>query len=449
MMTMTQKILARHAGLEEVKAGQLIEARLDLVLGNDITTPVAITEFEKAGLTQVFDRDKIAIVLDHSTPCKDIKSAQLCAQARKFAKKYHITHFYDVGQAGIEHALLPEKGLTAPGEVIIGADSHTCTYGALGAFSTGVGSTDMAAGMATGLSWFKVPAAIKVTLKGKLAPYVSGKDVILHLIGMIGVDGALYKSLEFTGEGVAQLYGNPSHLRFSTELFPAVMQGENAPQSIIAALDEIAVRTDDFDCVVIIRGGGATGDLASFDNYDLAANVAQFPLPVIVGIGHERDVTILDYVVAVRVKTPTAAAEWLIGRMEAALTRVRDLAAEIFRAATSKVSGGLQQLAYYQGLLPSLSLGKIDRARSSLDAAVPEALRHAVELIVRRQNDRLDAASRLVEALSPQAVLRRGYSVCRVNGRAVTDASALNAGDILTTVLASGSIKSTVTEIEI
>jgi 3-isopropylmalate/(R)-2-methylmalate dehydratase large subunit len=205
MMTMTQKILARHAGLEEVKAGQLIEARLDLVLGNDITTPVAITEFEKAGLTQVFDRDKIAIVLDHSTPCKDIKSAQLCAQAREFAKKYHITHFYDVGQAGIEHALLPEKGLTAPGEVIIGADSHTCTYGALGAFSTGVGSTDMAAGMATGLSWFKVPAAIKVTLKGKLAPYVSGKDVILHLIGMIGVDGALYKSLEFTGEGVAQL----------------------------------------------------------------------------------------------------------------------------------------------------------------------------------------------------------------------------------------------------
>ena len=251
------------------------------------------------------------------------------------------------------------------------------------------------------------------------------------------------------GDFITHLYGNPSHLRFSTELFPAVMQGENAPQSIIAALDEIAVRTDDFDCVVIIRGGGATGDLASFDNYDLAANVAQFPLLVIVGIGHERDVTILDYVVAVRVKTPTAAAEWLIGRMEAALTRVRDLAAEIFRAATSKVSGGLQQLAYYQGLLPSLSLGKIDRARSSLDAAVPEALRHAVELIVRRQNDRLDAASRLVEALSPQAVLRRGYSVCRVNGRAVTDASALNAGDILTTVLASGSIKSTVTEIEI
>lgn len=204
-MTMTQKILAKHAGLDRVKAGQLIEARLDLVLGNDITAPVAITEFEKAGLTQVFDKKKIAIVLDHSTPCKDIKSAQLCAQAREFAKKYSITHFYDVGQAGIEHALLPEKGLVAPGEAVIGADSHTCTYGALGAFSTGVGSTDMAAGMATGLSWFKVPAAIKVTLKGRLNPHVSGKDVILHLIGQIGVDGALYKSLEFAGEGVAQL----------------------------------------------------------------------------------------------------------------------------------------------------------------------------------------------------------------------------------------------------
>ena len=204
-MTMTQKILAKHAGLAKVKAGQLIEAKLDLVLGNDITTPVAITEFEKAGLTQVFDKDKIAIVLDHSTPCKDIKSAQLCAQSRDFAKKYAITHFYDVGQVGIEHALLPEKGLCAPGEAIIGADSHTCTYGALGAFSTGVGSTDMAAGMATGLSWFKVPAAIRVTLKGKLQPYVSGKDVILHLIGIIGVDGALYKSLEFAGEGVGEL----------------------------------------------------------------------------------------------------------------------------------------------------------------------------------------------------------------------------------------------------
>jgi len=204
-MTMTQKILAKCAGVPKVEAGQLIEGKLDLVLGNDITTPVAITEFEKAGLTQVFDREKIAIVLDHSTPCKDIKSAQLCAQARAFAHKYAITHFYDVGQMGIEHALLPEKGLCAPGEVIIGADSHTCTYGAVGAFSTGVGSTDMAAGMATGLAWFKVPSAIKVTLTGKLPKFVSGKDVILHLIGLIGVDGALYQSLEFGGEGVHAL----------------------------------------------------------------------------------------------------------------------------------------------------------------------------------------------------------------------------------------------------
>ncbi len=204
-MTMTQKILARSAGLTSVEAGQLIEGKLDLVLGNDITTPVAITEFKKAGLSSVFDRDKIAIVLDHSTPCKDIKSAQLCAACRQFAKKHAITHFYDVGRMGIEHALLPEQGLTAPGEVIIGADSHTCTYGALGAFSTGVGSTDMAAGMATGLAWFKVPSAIKVNLVGKLGRYVTGKDVILHLIGMIGVDGALYQSLEFAGEGVASL----------------------------------------------------------------------------------------------------------------------------------------------------------------------------------------------------------------------------------------------------
>ena len=204
-MTMTQKILAKHAGLASVEAGQLIEAKLDLVLGNDITTPVAITEFDKAGLTQVFDKDKIAIVLDHSVPCKDIKSAQLCAQARAFAQRFDITHFYDVGQMGVEHALIPEKGLAAPGEAIIGADSHTCTYGALGAFSTGVGSTDMAAGMATGMAWFKVPSAIKVTLKGKFQPYVSGKDLMLHLIGMIGVDGALYQSLEFVGEGVASL----------------------------------------------------------------------------------------------------------------------------------------------------------------------------------------------------------------------------------------------------
>ena len=204
-MTMTEKILARSAGLDQVKAGQLIEGKLDLVLGNDITTPVAITEFNKAGLSTVFDTSRIAIVLDHSTPCKDIKSAQLCAVCREFAKEHSITHFYDVGQMGIEHALVPEKGLAAPGEVIIGADSHTCTYGALGAFSTGVGSTDMAAGMATGLAWFKVPSAIKVNLIGKLNQYVSGKDVILHLIGMIGVDGALYQSIEFAGEGTASL----------------------------------------------------------------------------------------------------------------------------------------------------------------------------------------------------------------------------------------------------
>ncbi len=204
-MTMTEKILAAHAGLSAVKAGDLIEARLDLVLGNDVTTPVAVKVFEEAGFTSVFDREKIAIVLDHYTPCKDIKSAQLCKTARDFARKHAITHFYDVGQVGIEHALLPEKGLVAPGDLVIGADSHTCTYGALGAFSTGVGSTDMAAGMASGINWFKVPAAIQVVLKGKLQPFVSGKDVILHLIGQIGVDGALYRSLEFTGQGVAEL----------------------------------------------------------------------------------------------------------------------------------------------------------------------------------------------------------------------------------------------------
>ena len=204
-MTMTQKILAKAAGLPSVEAGQLVEGKLDLVMGNDITAPVAITELEKAGLTQVFDKDKIAIILDHYTPCKDIAAAKLCFTAREFAKKHGITHFYDTGKAGIEHALVPEKGLCAPGDVIIGADSHTCTYGAVGAFSTGVGSTDMAAGMATGMAWFKIPAAIKVELKGSLHPYVSGKDIILHLIGLIGVDGALYKSLEFVGEGVASL----------------------------------------------------------------------------------------------------------------------------------------------------------------------------------------------------------------------------------------------------
>lgn len=183
----------------------MVEGKLDLVMGNDITTPVAITEFEKAGLTQVFNKEKIAIILDHSTPCKDIKTAELCVTAREFAKRFEITHFYDTGRVGIEHALVPEKGLCAPGDVIIGADSHTCTYGAVGAFSTGIGSTDMAAGMATGVAWFKIPPAIKVELKGSLRPYVSGKDIILHLIGLIGVDGALYKSLEFVGDGVASL----------------------------------------------------------------------------------------------------------------------------------------------------------------------------------------------------------------------------------------------------
>ena len=204
-MTQTQKILAAHAGLAEVKAGQLINAKLDIVLGNDITTPVAINEFEKAGFDGVFDKEHIAIVLDHFVPNKDIKSATQSKQCREFANKYDILNFYDVGQMGIEHALLPEKGIVTAGDCVIGADSHTCTYGALGAFSTGVGSTDMAAGMATGMAWFKVPAAIRFVLTGTLPPRVSGKDLILHIIGMIGVDGALYKSMEFTGPGVASL----------------------------------------------------------------------------------------------------------------------------------------------------------------------------------------------------------------------------------------------------
>ena len=204
-MTMTQKILAAAAGLDEVKAGQLIEADLNLVLGNDVTSPVAIAEMKKLNKQEVFDKEKIALVCDHFTPCKDIKSAQLCKTTREFAKANGITHFYETGEVGIEHALLPEKGLVVAGDVVIGADSHTCTYGALGAFSTGVGSTDMAAGMATGKAWFKVPSAIRFELKGTLQPWVSGKDLILHIIGMIGVDGALYKSMEFTGEGVAAL----------------------------------------------------------------------------------------------------------------------------------------------------------------------------------------------------------------------------------------------------
>ena len=204
-MTMTQKILARAAGVASCRAGELLMCRLDLVLGNDITAPVAINEFVKMGATKVFDPAKIALIPDHFVPNKDIKSATMAKQMRDFARAQQIVHYYEVGRVGIEHALLPEQGLVAPGEVIIGADSHTCTYGAVGAFSTGVGSTDMAVGMATGECWFKVPEAVKVVLKGKMKPWVSGKDVILHLIGEIGVDGALYQSLEFTGEGVKEI----------------------------------------------------------------------------------------------------------------------------------------------------------------------------------------------------------------------------------------------------
>ena len=204
-MTMTQKILAAHAGLEEVRAGQLIQAKLDLVLGNDITFPVAINQFEANGFTSVFDKSRVAMVMDHFAPNKDIKAATGCQKCRTFAKRFDIDNYFDVGEMGIEHALLPEKGLVGPGEAVIGADSHTCTYGALGAFSTGVGSTDLGAALAVGYTWFKVPSAIRVNLTGTLKPFVSGKDVILTLIGMIGVDGARYQSLEFAGEGVKSL----------------------------------------------------------------------------------------------------------------------------------------------------------------------------------------------------------------------------------------------------
>jgi len=204
-MTMSQKILAAHAGIDKVVPGQLIEAELDLVLGNDITTPVAVKEFKKAGLNKVFDRKKVAIVPDHFTPNKDIKAAEQCKFIREFAREMDIENYFEVGEMGIEHCLIPEKGLAVPGDLIIGADSHTCTYGALGAFSTGVGSTDMAAGMATGKAWFKVPSAIKFVLKNKPQEWVSGKDIILHIIGMISVDGALYKSMEFVGDGLKHL----------------------------------------------------------------------------------------------------------------------------------------------------------------------------------------------------------------------------------------------------
>ena len=233
-MTMTQKILAAHAGLEKVEAGQLIEADLDLVLGNDITSPVAIKEMEKMKVDGVFHKDKIALVPDHFVPNKDIKSAEHCKCVREFACKNNITNYFEVGQMGIEHALLPEKGLTVAGDVIIGADSHTCTYGALGAFSTGVGSTDMAAGMATGKAWFKVPSAIKFNLVGELPQWVSGKDVILHIIGMIGVDGALYKSMEFTGEGVKNLSMDD---RFTIANMAIEAGGKNG----IFPVDELAI----------------------------------------------------------------------------------------------------------------------------------------------------------------------------------------------------------------
>ena len=231
-MSMTQKILARAADLEKVEAGQLIEAGLDLVLGNDITTPVALREMERFRNREVFDRDKIALVMDHFVPGKDIKSAEHCKKVREFARRHRITHYYDVGEMGIEHALLPEQGLAAPGDVIIGADSHTCTYGALGAFATGVGSTDMAAGMVTGKAWFKVPPAVRFILKGKPGPWVGGKDIILHIIGTIGVDGALYKSMEFSGDGIA-------HLSMDDRLTIANMAIEAGAKNGIFPVDDV------------------------------------------------------------------------------------------------------------------------------------------------------------------------------------------------------------------
>ena len=233
-MTMSQKILAHHAGLPHVDAGQLIEADLDLVLGNDITSPVAIGEMKKFTKGGVFDKDKIALVPDHFVPNKDIKSAENCKCVREFALKNKITNYFEVGQMGIEHALLPEKGLTVPGDLIIGADSHTCTYGALGAFSTGIGSTDMAAGMATGKAWFKVPSAIRFNIVGKPSKWVSGKDVILHIIGLMGVDGALYKSMEFVGEGIKNLTMDD---RFTIANMAIEAGGKNG----IFPVDDIAV----------------------------------------------------------------------------------------------------------------------------------------------------------------------------------------------------------------
>ncbi len=233
-MTMTQKILAKHANLDSIKEGQLIECSLDLVLGNDITTPVALKEFEKTGVNKVFDKDKVAIVLDHFTPNKDIKSAEHSKQCRCFANEFEVTNFFDVGEMGIEHCLIPEKGLAVPGDVIIGADSHTCTYGALGAFATGVGSTDMACGMASGKTWFKVPKAINFVLTGKPQEFVSGKDIILHIIGLIGVDGALYQSMEFSGDGL-------KHLTMDDRFTIANMAIEAGAKNGIFPVDELTL----------------------------------------------------------------------------------------------------------------------------------------------------------------------------------------------------------------
>jgi 3-isopropylmalate/(R)-2-methylmalate dehydratase large subunit len=234
-MTITEKILADHTGLPEVEPGQLINARLDIVLANDVTAPIGIKEFEQTGAKEVFDRDRIVLVLDHFTPNKDIKSAEQCKIVREFAKKHKITHFYDGGEAGVEHALLPDKGIVLPGDCIIGADSHTCTYGALGAFSTGVGSTDFAAAMITGEAWFKVPESIKFTINGQLKPWVGGKDIILYIIGQIGVDGALYKAMEFSGETIRKLSMDD---RFSL----CNMAIEAGGKSGIIAPDDITLR---------------------------------------------------------------------------------------------------------------------------------------------------------------------------------------------------------------
>ncbi len=261
-MTMTQKILAAHAGLDQVSAGQLIEADLDLVLGNDVTAPVAIHEMEKMTIKKVFDKDKIALVPDHFTPNKDIKSAEHCKCVREFAINQDITNYFEIGEMGIEHALLPEKGLVVAGDVVIGADSHTCTYGALGAFSTGVGSTDMAAGMATGKAWFKVPSAIKFVLTGKPAKWVSGKDVILHIIGRIGVDGALYKSMEFVGNGI-------NNLSMDDRFAMANMAIEAGAKNGIFPVDDLAVEYMKEHSVKAIKIFEADADAEYDETYEI------------------------------------------------------------------------------------------------------------------------------------------------------------------------------------